>query len=69
MRELGKLMRLPFFAGSQQKGSHACRQPHANGANLGSNVVHGVKNAQPCRNRTTRGINVEINILLRIFRF
>jgi hypothetical protein len=67
-RELGSEKRLPFRR-RQQEGAHAGRLPDAQGAHVRLDELHGVVDRHAGRDRTARGVDVEENVLVRIFRF
>ena len=58
---------LALGARAQQKLAHGCAHTQANGRHVRLDELHGVVNGHACGNGTTRGIDVQPNILLRIF--
>ena len=59
----------PFFAGHQQDGSHAGCQPYADGRYVRLDVLHGIVNRHAGSHAAPRAVNIQMNILVRIFRF
>ena len=61
----------PFALGSgcQEDGGHRGCHADANGRNIGTDVLHGVINGQSSTHTAARAIDVEMDILIRIFRF
>ena len=60
---------LAFRSGRQQEGAHAGRLAQADRIDRRFHILHGVINAQSCRDASAGGIDVEIDVLFRIFRF
>ena len=57
---------LPLRAGAKQNRSHACSHTKAIGRHIAGEKLHRVVNRQPCRYRSARRINVNIDVLLRV---
>ena len=60
---------LALGAFGQQDSGHGSRLPHANGDDVRPDERHGVQNGQSSRDGTARRIDVDGDILFRIFRF
>ena len=58
---------LALGAGAQQELAHGCAHAQADGRHVRLDKLHGVVNGHACGDGTTRGIDVQPNILLRIF--
>ena len=56
-------------ASSKQNRPHRRCKPHADGGNIALDVLHGVIDGEAGRNRASRRINVERDILIGINRF
>ena len=64
-----KAAALSFGTSTKKKGTHACCKANAHGVHIRLDVLHGVENAETVVDRTPWRVDVQINILLRIFRF
>src|SRR5690606_6172719 len=60
---------LAFGASTQQKGTHAARLADTHGADIRLNKLHGVVNRQTGRDRPTWRVDIEVNVLIGVFRF
>ena len=60
-----------FSLGSSAKeeSAHARSQTNTNGVNVGLDVLHRVKNAQTVIDGSSRGIDVQLNILFWVLSF
>ena len=69
MREFGRLKRLPLVPFGEQHGGHGRRLPHANRHDIRPDEGHRVQNRQSGGDGTARRVDVNGDILFRIFRF
>lgn len=60
---VGEGAALPFGPGPEQKGAHAGRHAEAHGGHIAGDVLHGVVDRHTRRDGSTRGIDVEGDIL------
>ena len=60
---------LAFGAASKKNCSHARSLPDTNRNDIGTHILHGIVDRHTSRHRSSRTIDVEINIFLRIFTF
>ena len=60
---------LAFGSGSEQKRSHASSLAQTDGVDWRFHILHGVVDAQSCRDASPGRIDVEIDILFRVLRF
>ena len=51
---------------SREEGSDAGSLPHTQRGNPGSDILHGIINGKPSCHNTPRGIDVQVNVLVRI---
>jgi len=66
---VGQSVSFPLNTGSEQYGCHAGGLSKAKGGHIGFDVLHGVVNRHASSNQTTRGVDVEMDILVGVFRF
>ena len=64
-----KAAALAFRTSAQKEGTHAGGQTHTDRVHIRFDVLHGVKNPQPVVDRSTRRIDVEVDVLVRILSF
>ncbi|VXA83560.1 conserved hypothetical protein [Aeromonas veronii] len=57
---------LALGAASKQEGTHGAGLPHADGADIRLDELHGVVDGHTCSHRTTRRVDVNIDVLVRI---
>ncbi len=60
---------LSLLPGSQKQGPDARRLSHTQGRNFGLDILHGIVYRQASSYQTPGGIDIDINILVRILRF
>ena len=60
---------LALLAGRQQESAHAGRHADAQGGHVGLDEVHGVENRHARADRPARRVDVQRNILVRVFAF
>jgi hypothetical protein len=58
---------LAFRACRQQKGTHRCGQPDADGDDVTLHVLHGVVDRQASGDRSTWGVDVQVDGLAAVF--
>src|SRR5947207_1628510 len=61
---IGKSEALAFGASAKQNRSHACGHAEAIGRHIARKKLHRVVNGKPCRYRSARRVNVDIDVLL-----
>jgi hypothetical protein len=66
---IGQAETLALLAGREQEGAHARRLADAQRRHVGLDELHGVVDRHPRRDRTARRVDVEEDVLVRIFRF
>src|SRR5207244_5059106 len=59
---------LVLVARGEQQRAHAGRLPDAKRGDVGLDELHGVVDGEPGRHRTARGIDVEKDVLVGVFR-
>ena len=62
----GQRETLALCARRQQERTHRSRQTHADGGDVGLDVVHGVVDRHTCGDRTTGRIDIERDVLIRV---
>ncbi|CAM2154832.1 Prolipoprotein diacylglyceryltransferase [Paraburkholderia tropica] len=60
---------LALLAGCQQERAHAGREAHAKGRNVRLDELHRVVDRHAGRHRTARAVDVQADVLVRIFAF
>ncbi len=60
---------LALGSGGEQEGSHTGGLAQADSVDRGLYILHGVVNAQSCRDASPGGVDVEIDVFFRILRF
>ena len=58
----------PLLAAGQQQSAHAGCLTYAHGAHVGAHELHGVVNGKTRTDRAAGGVDVNVDILVRIFR-
>ena len=69
IRECGNEKRFLGAPAAGRMSGHGSGLSHAGGNYVGTDVLHRVIDGHARGNRAARGINVELNVALRIFRF
>src|SRR5512136_1242123 len=64
-----KRVSLSLLTRSQEDGRHAGSLPHAIGRNRSLDVLHGVVDRKPRTHESPRGVDVEMDLLVGVFRF
>jgi hypothetical protein len=67
MRELGRAKPLALLAGHQQERAHAGGLSDAEGHHIVLDVLHRVVDGESSGDRSTRRVDVELDVLLRVF--
>ena len=60
---------LAFRAACQQKGSHACRHTDTDRRDIAFDKFHRIINCHTGRNRAAGAVDIQMDILVRVFRF
>ena len=64
---VGEADPLAFGARTEKKCAHASCQTETDGGNIGPDVLDGVINAHTSGYRTTRGVDVEVDVFFWVF--
>ena len=66
--DIGIRQREPFAfrAGAKQNCGHACSHAEAIRCHIARQELHGVVNRESCRYRSTRRVDVDVDVLLRV---
>ena len=63
---IGQCNPLALCAGGEQERAHAGSHADADGRHVRFDILHGVVDGHACGDSTTRAVNVELNVLVRI---
>ena len=63
---VGQRVAFAVSTGCQQDGSHARRLPDAVGVHVAREILHGVVNREAGGNAAARGIDVQMDVFLRV---
>ena len=66
---IGQCNTFSFRTGGKEKRSHGGRHSNTDGGHIGLDILHGVVNRKTGRHTAAGAVDIELNVLIRIFRF